>query len=460
MKPMGVRRWHWLWLGVGLGWAMGAAAWEATVEVEEEVYRFTPAQNGAGPMWCHGSTTLVRAGETVFATGLETLADLPPLNNCRWDLWRRDAQGWQRVYRDDPGRTREPSPLAVVGADRIWVSANPTMLPVGTAGGGPARPELVGFGVTPPYVPEREVPEWVGQPKFNEHSYRTLAADGEAGELLVMQNIGYGHVEWAFRDGAGRWAGQGRWSWPWGEDYAKPQPIRLCYPNVALHRRAVHFLGVSDILEPRPEWRAAKRELTGREWDYDFRRLFYSWTPEVTRESLRPWKEIASREATAGSISSADLHVAEDGGVHLLWMERALDERLRERFFPEAKQEHRLEYAVMREGEMVRRITLLKSTEGEPGLVASAARFHVVPDGRLLVFLHGQGGGESGHYLMELRASGEVGRRIPVPMKHPLTSYFTATRRAGTAPSWVLDLLGMSPGQPDTLRYARIRLQP
>jgi hypothetical protein len=169
---------------------------------------------------------------------------------------------------------------------------------------------------------------------------------------------------------------------------------------------------------------------------------------------------MASREATAGSISSADLHVAEDGGVHLLWMERALDERLRERFFPEVKQEHTLNYAVVREGETVRRITLLRSTEAEPGLVASAARFHVVPDGRLLVFFYGQGGGGSGHYLMEVRASGEVGNRIPVPMKHPLTSFFTATPRAGTAPSWVLDVLGMTPGQPDTLRYARIRLQP
>ena len=56
------------------------------VEAEEIVFRYTPADNGSGPLWCFGSTCLVRAGERVFASGLETLKDCPPLNNCRWQL--------------------------------------------------------------------------------------------------------------------------------------------------------------------------------------------------------------------------------------------------------------------------------------------------------------------------------------------------------------------------------------
>ena len=56
------------------------------VEAEEIVFRYTPADNGSGALWCFGSTCLVRAGERVFATGLETLKDCPPLNNCRWQL--------------------------------------------------------------------------------------------------------------------------------------------------------------------------------------------------------------------------------------------------------------------------------------------------------------------------------------------------------------------------------------
>jgi hypothetical protein len=33
------------------------------IEVEEEVYQYQPANNGAGPFWCSGSTCLVRIGE-------------------------------------------------------------------------------------------------------------------------------------------------------------------------------------------------------------------------------------------------------------------------------------------------------------------------------------------------------------------------------------------------------------
>ena len=41
-----------------------------TLHVEEDLYTFDEAQNGADPMWCRGSTCLVRIGEEVFASGL------------------------------------------------------------------------------------------------------------------------------------------------------------------------------------------------------------------------------------------------------------------------------------------------------------------------------------------------------------------------------------------------------
>src|ERR1043166_2963575 len=65
------------------------------VELEEDVYRYEPANNGAGPMWCSGSTCLVRIGEEVFASGLETLKEGKPLNNCRWTLFNRESRGWK-----------------------------------------------------------------------------------------------------------------------------------------------------------------------------------------------------------------------------------------------------------------------------------------------------------------------------------------------------------------------------
>src|SRR6266404_4457575 len=63
-----------LTLSIILGTAALAADLLPVVQVEEDVYTHTNANNGAGPMWCHGSTCLVRAGEHLFASGLETLA--------------------------------------------------------------------------------------------------------------------------------------------------------------------------------------------------------------------------------------------------------------------------------------------------------------------------------------------------------------------------------------------------
>src|SRR5699024_8069646 len=105
----------------------GSNSLQPVVELEEQVYSFAPADNGAGPLWCHGSTCLVRIGPDVFASGLETLKDCPPLNNCRWTLLTRRASGWERVQSDPHDRTREPSPLAVFPNGRLFLSANPTL---------------------------------------------------------------------------------------------------------------------------------------------------------------------------------------------------------------------------------------------------------------------------------------------------------------------------------------------
>ena len=76
------------------------------VEAEEDIYSYTNADNGAGPLWCHGSTCLVRIGDEVFASGLETLTNIKPLNNCRWTLYQRGKRGWQLQQVDETGRTR------------------------------------------------------------------------------------------------------------------------------------------------------------------------------------------------------------------------------------------------------------------------------------------------------------------------------------------------------------------
>ena len=307
-----------------------------TVELEEDVYSFTPADNGAGPTWCHGSTTLVRSGAQLFATGLETIPGAKPLNNCRWTLWRREDQGagWERLYTDPTERTREPSPLACFDDGRAYVSVNPTRAPLDDYAG-PSEPLVLEFSMRTPQAGFTTLkPAWAGDTRFTEHSYRTFVADGRRGELLLLQNEYYDLAHWCFRDRTGAWSATGQLVWPWGKDYAEPRAMRLCYPNVAMVNRAVYFFGVSDIEEPNPAFRDFKFQLTGRKWDYDFRRLFYSWTPDVTTQPFHAWLELASRERTCGWLSTCDLYAQDDGLVHLLWHDKSCDVRLREKFFP------------------------------------------------------------------------------------------------------------------------------
>jgi hypothetical protein len=433
------------------------------VEAEEQVYQFLPAGNGADPMWCRGSSCIVRIGKKVFAAGLETVTEWIPLNNCRWLLFERSEDGWKQKLADKDGRTREPSPLATFHKGQLLLSANPTLTEKDKRDG-PARPEILLFKNPDDLTRnDRLLPVWEGNPPFTEHSYRSLAADGASGELILFQNIGYTHAEWSFLDAQGKWSGQGKLVWPWGDSYENPEPIRVCYPTVMLKDQAVYYCGVSDITEPKKAWREYKREITGQEWDYDFRRLFFTWNDNITSDKFHPWIEIASREATCGWISPADLWVAPDGSVHILWTERAIDERLRAKFFPDAKQSYAVNYAIVRKGKVEVRRTLALAEEGKSNEKPEAARFHVAPGNRLFVVYFVSGRDVSGqplaeNRLLEITADGVAGTPVIIPLKQPFSSFFTATVRNGSKPSPIIDILGTPYRVRNTISYARIRL--
>lgn len=441
-----------------------AAPLRPSVETEETVYRYESADNGAGPMWCSGSTCLARVGDRVFASGLETLKGFKPLNNCRWMLFQRGENGWEKLQTDAQGRTREPCPLAAFPDGRLFLSVNPTLVTNPATYSGPARPEILEFlAAAPKKSYETLLPEWDGAPKFTEHSYRSFAADGDNRELILFQNIDYTHAEWAFRSRQGAWPARGKLVWPWGTEYDKPGPIRVCYPDVALRNHAVYFCGVSDIVEPYAQWRAYKKQLTGREWDYDFRRLFYTWCPDITTGKFKPWVEIASCDKTCGWISPGDLWVAPNGAVHLVWTERALDERLRAKFFPDAKQRYSLRYAVVRDGKIDFLRVLVWGGEDGPKLVPGQGRFQITPENHLFVVYYLSGTDETGRSLsenqvVEVFPDGTISKPVKLALKKPFTNFFTATPRAGSPPSKNLELLGQQANSPQTISYARIRL--
>jgi hypothetical protein len=439
------------------------------VEAEEEVYSYVSANNGASPLWNFGSTNIVRVGERIFVSGLETNVARQPLNNTRCTLWQRDASGWMLPQYDPSGWTREPCPLGVFPRiEKIFVSVNPTLNPPWQAGGGPAEPLVLEISVREPLAAfERLSPVWrVGSnvPAFTEHSYRSFAADSNRGELVLLQNIGYVHAEWAFRAKDGTWNARGQLRWPLAVVDGTHRPLRVCYANVSIRNRAVHFAGVSNIVEPIEEWRRFKHKLTRRDWDFVFRRLFYSWTEDITSAPFNRWIELANRERTAGSITPGDLWIAPDGAAHIVWHETALDLRLRDAFFPHEKQRHELNYAVIRNGAITSRRTLVAADERASDLIPRLPRFHVTPENRLFVVFYVEGIDQQGarvaeNRLLEVRMDGSIGDVMKIPLARALSHYMTANVRAGSYPSNILDLLGTSTDSPNSIRYARVRLQ-
>ena len=60
--------------------------------------------------------------------------------------------------------------------------------------------------------------------------------------------------------------------------------------------------------------------------------------------------------------------------------------------------------------------------------------------------------------VIEIYPSGSCSAQVKVPIRHPLTSYFTATVRGGSPPSDTLELLGHRQAMASMVSYARVRL--
>ncbi|MGQ9904729.1 MAG: hypothetical protein ACUVRU_10515 [Anaerolineae bacterium] len=97
------------------------------IVAEAVVTTYELPKNGAGPLWCYGSPTIVRDGEAVFCSVPQTIPGAKPLCNTRWQLFiRRDGEaGFTRVQAGPGPEEREPCPLARLAGGRILLSVNP-----------------------------------------------------------------------------------------------------------------------------------------------------------------------------------------------------------------------------------------------------------------------------------------------------------------------------------------------
>lgn len=336
------------------------------------------------------------------------------------------------------------------------LSVNPSAEPRGTKYGR-CTPQLLRFDLGQvDRTPEVIRPAWGGSPKFTDHSYRGIAADGATGDVLALNIDAVSSIQhWCLLPaggGAGK-SGEIRF------------PIRGCYPQVAVRGGAGHVLAIGDVVEPVEAWRAYKKEKTGADWDYVFRRLFYVWSPDLTRAGFGEPVEVDTVDATGGHITNLDLWLAPDGAAHLLYLRTDLSAVLRDRFFPGRKLATTLEHVVMRGGRVAQRSTLLRGGEGARE-TASYGRFHATADGALHVVMAVLVTRDDGRQVREDRlvrladdGSAGAGSKTRLDLRHPLSTFFTACERGGNRPSNDLDLFGLG-GDGRTLRYAHVRVNP
>lgn len=435
-----------------------------TVQVEENVFSMAPSPNGDGPRWRQGNTCLVRDGLTVFASGLVTPTNRPASNGRQWVLYMRGWTGWHRVQSLPIQAVRGPCPLALLPTDTLLLSANSTLADVDPVASEPVRPSLLALAVMKPTAPPKVWgPTWAGDAPLAAHAYSSVAADWMTGGLVLFWNGGETHADWAYRPGTGRWTAHGELKWPIRTDSSTPQPLPLSEADVAVKFGSVHFVGVSDIAEPNPAWRVFEEKRNHGKPDTVFRRLYYTWCPDMRKGQFHAWIELAHCDRTGGRITPGDLWVNDDGVAHVVWSEQAVDERLRPRFFPKAKQRDTIDYAVIRNGEIIHREHLVQAIEGESQEIPHRPRFHVTANNRLFVFYYVDGRAADGSpvsedRVMEIKPDGTHTASVKVPLKHPFNDYFTATTRAGSAPREFIDLLGTCVGTPNVISYARVKL--
>ena len=412
---------------------------------EVEVYTLLPPDNGSGPLWSYGCTQVARLGNTVYVSEMETGEGVPRLCNTRWRLLRLEDNGFNLVVEDEKYRQREPCPIAVLPPSTLLLNVNDSIRPPGTEYGA-CKPLLRVFELTKDTFETRVIePEWKRIHHFTDHSYRGYAVDPNNEQVIMLNIDATTGIEHACLMNMA------------GETLANADiefPIRSCYPQVALRNGAVYMLAIGDIVEPVEEWRQYKYEQTQRKWDYVFRRLFFTWTPDIQKSEFAAPVEIENLDATCGHISNQDLWISPEGVAWILYTRREVQHALmRDKFFPDKSIQNSLWLAKVKAGEVIEKRVLLPESQERD---ISQAKFHVVENGALYIVLYVTGV-ESGNKLLKLYPEDTENTLVPIPLETPISSYCLANVRAGNVPSDFIDMFGTD-GRENIYRYACVKL--
>ena len=442
-------------------------------KVADEMIAVVPfPNNGSSPLWCYGSSIFVRDGADLYLSLQQVDPEYQPSCNCHWELWRRSKGTWSTLFKGGKGLEREPCPLVRMGPGELVLSTQSKLTEKPFHDGQGDTPWYSKPGVLGIFPDETDNddayhhyhPIFPDGAQFTDTSYRGIAVDPEHRELLLLvidQRDDHFVPAWFKGDG----------SWESLPDLAFP--IRACYPQIVLNDRQAHVLAIGDIYEPVEAWREYKYEKLNRRWDYAFRRLFYSWSPDLGRETFRKPVEIDSVDDTAGFMLNLDMYVDERDRAHVIFLKKPQQyDFMRDRFFPGASMTVSLEYVVLEHGRVVNRSTLHTGSaeesypQGLDQLNVWSGKLHPLPDGGLGVVYTGawttaEGHETSGLFFAQISRKGNLTNSKRLPVEKTLNGmFFTNTKRSGSDVGRHLDIVGaVSADGTYEMRYLGFEIQ-
>ena len=410
--------------------------------------------NGSGPGWSFGNSPLVRLGDRVFCTDSQVTPGREPFNHTVMRLFeKRDGGPWRIVYEDTGVFQREPCPVVLAG-EKLLVTVNPTARPYAPEEPSrvvPCTPKMYVFDVSGEVRLEKILPmPWDTETcNFLDHSYRGGAADAVTGDLF-FDNLHYPPDS----EGEHIYALLDRELNPVITD-ALVFPERSCYHNIALHGGEAYVFAVQDIVEPNKEWLAYKRQVTGQEWDFDFRTVWMNYTPDIRTQGFAASVRVCDREATCGWTDNLDCCYAADGSMLLVAREQNVHQRfMRDHFFPQEELYSVLKVYRFLHGELQEVFCVDRAGEETGGEVSYRAFFHTAADGSVYLFWNRTDNKEAGAlrpgtYVMPLAT--RESRYLS-----PLTGrMFGSKTRLGAAPDDRADILWFTGSE---IRYACLDL--
>ena len=157
---------------------------------------------------------------------------------------------------------------------------------------------------------------------------------------------------------------------------------RVLYNTIGMRDNEVYILGKACCVEPNEEYRQYKFEQTGVKWDYDMSRVFLYYSPDITKEEIRPVGFICSKFASRGWLEAVDCCYDSNGDMLFLVSEENVHFAfMRDKFFPEVPLETVLKVCRYSKGKLVEETIVDRYLQEGDMKVTYWGYFHTAADG-------------------------------------------------------------------------------